>query len=156
MTCAFQITWLRMSTLTKYERKTRSRARKILSGYVYNEASDLPNGILPTKKQIIECMMYLLRPSTAGKNQRSKEDAAKILASVLQDHWLYCNIYTIDKRYISKKILDLYSRFQTNLNRPVSQQSDKWKSQMIEYNTSMELLFDIFCNDKTAKKKKEN
>ena len=67
--------------------ETRSKAKKYVSDIVYMEASDLPNGILPTKKQIIECMMYLLRSSRAGCVQRTYEDAAKLLASALVDHW---------------------------------------------------------------------
>ena len=137
-------------------RETRSRTQKTLQTTVYLEASDLPNGVLPTKKQVIECMLYLLRPSRAGKLQRSKTDAAQLLASALQDHWMYCNIYTIHKMHISKKIMDLYERFCLNIRRPTSKQSEPWKAQMVVYNTTMDTLFDIFCEDEKARKKKED
>ena len=144
-----------MATPATPGRETRSKARKILCDTVYTEASDLPNGVLPTKKHVVECMLYLLRPTRAGKVHRTKEDAAKVLASAIQDHWLYCNIYTIDKRYIAKKILELYTRFLLNIKRPASKQSDTWKSQMGGYNAEMEKLFDIFCEDECARKRKE-
>ena len=99
--------------------------------------------------------VFLLRPSRAGKVHRTKEDAAKILPSAIQDHWLYCNIHTIDKRYIAKKILDIYARVLLNVKRPASKQSDSWKSQMGDYNAGMEKLFDIFCEDECARKRKE-
>ena len=137
-------------------RETRSKAKKVLCQSVYTEASDLPNGVLPTKKQVIECMLYLLRPSRAGKVQRSKEDAARILASAIQDHWMYCNIYTINKKYIVKKIVEMYERFCLNLRRPTSKQSENWKTQMVEYNISMDTMFDIFCEDENARKLKED
>lgn len=137
-------------------RETRSKAKKLILNSVYIEASDLPNGVLPTKKQVVECMLYLLRPSRAGKLQRTKDEAARILASALQEHWIYCNIYTIHNDHITKRILVLYHRFCLNLRRPTSKQSDTWKAQMVEYNTSMDTLFDIFCEDDKARKKKED
>lgn len=134
---------------------TRSRTKKELEGVSYLEASDLPNGVLPRKKDIIESMIYLLRPARAGKVQRTRSMAAKILASALKDHWLFCNVYTIREQYIANKIEALYTRFLTNLNRPQSKRSEKWKKDMEEYNRDMEKLFDIFCENKLARESQE-
>ena len=136
-------------------RITRSKVIKTLHETVYTEASDLPRGVLPTKKQVIECMMYLLRPSRAGKLQRSKEDAAQLLSSALKDHWLYCNIYTITKNNIYNKILKLYKTFQTNIHRPDIKKSEHWKVQMEDFNLEMDKLFDIFCENEIARKRQE-
>ena len=69
-------------------RETRSKAKRTLCDTDYVEAFDLPNGVLPSKKHVVECMLYLLRPARAGKAVRTKEDASKILASnsAIQDH----------------------------------------------------------------------
>ncbi len=56
-------------------------------------------------------MIYLLRPNRAGQDQRSREDTALILAEILEDHWNFCNIYTIRTKNILSKILNLYNEF---------------------------------------------
>ncbi|KAI8509055.1 hypothetical protein Bbelb_129030 [Branchiostoma belcheri] len=91
----------------------------------------------------------------AGKVQRTRSQASKILASALRDHWLFCNIYTIGEPYIASRIEALYTRFLTNINRPQSKRSEKWKSDMNEYNASNEKLFDIFCENKLARQSQE-
>lgn len=55
---------LRMAS-SAYE--TRSKIKREIEGLFYLEAFDLPNGFLPRKKDISECMMYLLRPARAFK-----------------------------------------------------------------------------------------
>lgn len=130
---------------------TRSKAKKELEGVTYVEASDLPNGVLPCKKDVIEGIIYLLRPIKAGKIQRTRTQAAKILASALRDHWLFCNIYTIGEQYIATRVETLYTRFLTNINRPQSKRGEKWKSDMNEFNANNEKLFDIFCENKSAR-----
>ena len=57
--------------------ETRSRGRKCLGGVDYFE-SDLSLGVLPTKKAVIEVMLYLLH---AGQSQRSRSNAIDMLAS---------------------------------------------------------------------------
>ena len=59
----------------------------------------------------LQNMLYLLRPQRAGKAQRSKDDASHLLAELLQEHWIYCNIYTIHVKNIQKHILALYMEF---------------------------------------------
>ena len=48
---------LTMAGLATPGRETRPKARKILCDTVYTEASDLPNGVFPTKKHVVECKM---------------------------------------------------------------------------------------------------
>ena len=61
-----------------------------LGGVDYIESADPPHGVSPTIKAVIEVMFYLLRPRWAGK-YLSRSNAADMLASVLQEHWLFCN-----------------------------------------------------------------
>ena len=46
---------------------TRSQAKKTLGNVDYIEHADFPHGVLPTKKDIIENMLYLMRPKRAGQ-----------------------------------------------------------------------------------------
>ena len=63
------------------------------------------------KKAVIEVVLYLLRPRRAGQSQRSRSDAADMLASVLQEHWIFCNLYTISTKNIKKHIIKRYEDF---------------------------------------------
>ena len=74
----------------------------------YFESADLPHGVLPTKMAVIEAMLYHLRPRRARQSQRSRSDAADMLTSVLQEHWIFCNLYTISTKNIKKHIIKLY------------------------------------------------
>ena len=59
------------------------RGRKCLGRVDYFESADLPHGVLPTKKAVIEVMLYLLHPRCAGQSQRSRSNAADMLTSAL-------------------------------------------------------------------------
>ena len=99
-----------MATGTSF---TRSQAKKTLGDVDYIQKPDFPNGVLPSRKNIIQNMMYLLRPKQAGQTQRSRESAAQLIAEIVQEHWLFCNLYTIHTRHIKKHILKLYGDFTT-------------------------------------------
>ena len=96
---------------TKVSVQLRSSTFKQLGNTAYKETDGFQNGTLPTNKQIVENMIYLLRTNRAGQAQRSREDAALILAEILEDHWNFCNIYTIRTKNILSKILNLYNEF---------------------------------------------
>ena len=128
---------------------TRSQVSSQLGGKVYRDADGLPNGILPSKQEIIECMMYLLRPTRAGSAARTRDDAALLLSHALIDHWEFCNVYTIDFRYVKRNILDLYKFM--NMMKNSSQNSQKVAS----FNQDTDKLFDIFCKDVAKRKWRE-
>ena len=87
---------------TKY---TRSKTQNKLNEVVYSESSGFKPGILPTKKDVIQTMMYLLRPARAGKSQRTTEEATRMLSYLLIDHWELCTIYTIKVRSTIKLVI---------------------------------------------------
>ena len=85
--------------------ETRSKWEKWLRGVDYFESIDLPHGVLPAAEKAV--MLYLFRPRRAGQFQRSRSDAADMLASVLQEHWLF----VISTKNIKKHIIKLYEEF---------------------------------------------
>ena len=64
-------------------RQTRLQVYHTLGDTIYKENDGFPKGMLPTKKEVIECMLYLFRPSRAGSSNRSKDSAALILSHAL-------------------------------------------------------------------------
>ena len=69
---------------------TRSKVQKNINGTVYKENGGFSRGILPTQKEIVENMVYLLRSDRAGKVQRTVEEASRLLAYALIQHWEHC------------------------------------------------------------------
>ena len=137
------------------KRKTRSKTQKTVNGTVYSESSGFSPGVLPTYQDIIQGMIYLLRPDRAGKYGRTMDEAARLLAYAVIEHWEYCDIYTINIHHVHKKVKKTYETFKVNANTRVIKQTEKWKENMVKYNLDMEKLFDIFCKDEIARLKRE-
>ena len=76
-----------------------AKYEKLVHDISYAAQSEFPNGTLPVEKDILCCMLYLLRPGKA-EPERSINDAADILSFNLIDHWHLCNIYTIPVRLL--------------------------------------------------------
>ena len=136
--------------------QTRSKSKKTLGGIDYFEAPEFPSGKLPTKRDIIQNMLYLLRPRRAGQDQRSKSAAAQLLAEILQEHWLFCNLYTLSTTSIKKHILDLYECFIKLVQTREPRRNDAYVAKVEQFKTEASLTFDIFCEDESQRHKLEN
>ena len=136
-------------------RQTRTKTQKTICGTVYSESSALPPGVLPTKKNVVECLMYLMRKDRAGKQQRTVTDGINLMAYTLIAHWEFCNIYTIHRKNLVQRLQRLYSDFKNNVQQRVSRQTDAWKASMKQYNEDMMKLFDIFCEDTACRERLE-
>ena len=87
--------------MTVFTYETRlSKFEAIVDDTTYIAQSKLPDGILPVEKDILCCMLYLLRPEKT-KNQRTINEAADLLTLNLIEHWHLFNIYTIPVSSIS-------------------------------------------------------
>ncbi|XP_009988138.1 PREDICTED: uncharacterized protein LOC104381988 [Tauraco erythrolophus] len=134
---------------------TEVRARKTLGTVEYVESSGFTQGILPTKKDVVQNMLYLLQPKRAGQAQRSKEDAAQLLAEHLQEHWLFCNLHTIATQNIKKLILKMYEEFTRLYQTRKQRQNQAFTERADKFNESSEKLFDVFCSDTQTRNKLE-
>ncbi|XP_027734135.1 uncharacterized protein LOC114054827 [Empidonax traillii] len=134
---------------------TEVRARKTLGTVEYVESSGFAQGVLPTRKDVVQNMLYLLQPKRAGQAQRSKEDAAQLLAEHLQEHWLVCNLHTIATQNIKKLILKMYEEFTRLYQTRKQRQNQKFSDRADRFNESSEKLFDVFCTDTQMRDKLE-
>ena len=50
--------------------ETRASTTTLILDAVYKEDADFPRGVLPTQKDVLCAMLYLLNPARAGKYQR--------------------------------------------------------------------------------------
>ena len=83
-----------MSALSYKLKVTHSSLQCEINGTIYRPSEALSIGVLPSKHNVIECMMYLLRPGVPGP-QISVHEAANVLARNLTRHWGFANIYTL-------------------------------------------------------------
>ena len=113
----------------------------------YIGRAEFRNGRLPDERTVIESMMYLLRPDRAGKSQRRTNDAARMCAYALIDHWVFCNINTITVNRVTHKIEKLYKEFVNNCQTRAERRNDVWKSRMNDHNKRTMQLFDISATD---------
>ena len=131
---------------------TRAMATRILGANEYIESASFPIGKLPTNKNVLESMLYLLRPARAGQTQLTKVQAASTLAGTIQDHWLFCNIYTKTKNKITTQIVGLYDRFQNLYQVRKGRVTDAYLTRVGEFNSESLKLFDVFCTDDAVRK----
>ena len=47
-------------------RATRSMLKKYINGTCYTASEELSIGVLPTKRNVLECMIHILRPGNDG------------------------------------------------------------------------------------------
>uniref|UniRef100_A0A8C7A0X7 Uncharacterized protein n=1 Tax=Nothoprocta perdicaria TaxID=30464 RepID=A0A8C7A0X7_NOTPE len=115
-----------------------AKARKTLGAVEYVEACGFAPGLLPTRKDVVQNMLYLLQPKRAGQAQRSKEGAAQLLAEHLQEHWLLCNLHTIATKSIKKIILKMYEEFTKLYQTRKQRQNQAFSERAGRFNESSE------------------
>ena len=144
-----------MSLSKPVNRNLRSKAKKILHNVVYTESSGFPPGLLPTNQDVIESMLYLLRPERAGRAVRSVEDAENILSYALRQQWEHCTVYTIGIKHIKEKVSKIYKDFRAHISTKTSRRNDNWKDKMVIFNADQSKLCDIYCRNDEARKARE-
>ena len=87
-------------------------------------------------------MLYLLRPRRVGQSQRSRSDAADMLASVLQEHWIFCNLYTISTKNIKKHIIKLYNDFLKLFQARDSRNNQSYDAKVLAFNKDSAIMFE--------------
>jgi hypothetical protein len=108
-------------------RELRSLTSKELAGVKYTEKFNFNNGLLPAEKDVLEMMLYHLSPIRAVRAQLSKDGAADMVADGLIDHWVWCNVYTLSRHAVRKKIIKLYDDFIYLVRTRPALRTEKWK-----------------------------
>ena len=128
---------------------TRSKTTRVLANVTYTETESFSAGVLPTQKNVVEVMMYLLRRDQAGKSQLTVEEASRMVACTLIEHWQYCNIYTVTEKYVKRKVLALHKQFKDKIKKSSMKFFQKLEKmqEFDNFNAEMNTLFDIFCED---------
>ena len=134
--------------------KLRKESRVVLpgGGNMYGR-EQFSNGLLPSKREIIERMIFHLLSKTKSM---TRQEAADLVADELIQHWVFCNVYTKARSNVSIAIKALYDDFQQKKNTGKQRKTPKWFEEIWNpYLLSLNKGFDIRAQTAEAKKKQE-
>ena len=105
----------------------------------------------------MEVMIEMLMPRGQGYYQLSRAEAADRVATMLCEHWIWCNIYPKQRKNVSKQVLSSWLEFKTIVSKRKEKQTQKWSEEkMAPFLLMMNnTLFDISTEDQTYIKKQE-
>ena len=84
-------------------------------------------GFLPTEKQVIEMMVWVMAPRKDQK-QVSMGEAARMVAETLKEHWIWSNVYPKKLDNIKKSVEKLFQEFKQLKSTAKVKQTENWKS----------------------------
>ena len=148
-----------MLQMSQYRnRALRSATSLTLGDELFVARDSFTPGLLPSQKSVIEMMMYILTPRGKGIKQVTREEAEIRVAHTLTEHWVWCNIYTIQMKNVIAAVSRLYAEFKKLTSTMKVRQTPKWlentlKPYLERVNGS---LLDIATNDPVYKKKQED
>ena len=86
-------------------RRSLNTIKTLHSGHTFTSCDSFPPGVLPTKRQVIERILYL-------KNFRTEKAANDIhVVQEIHDRWVRYNVYPIHQYTITKKVYSLVASF---------------------------------------------
>ena len=115
-------------------------------------------GVLPSKREVVERMLFLLMPSGPSKTERTPQidEAAFLVAKDLSDHWVHCNVYPMTTTNICKAVKRLYDDFRKLARVSWKEQTKTWWQRKAKsFIEELDGGFDIRARSSTAVKKQE-
>ena len=88
------------------------------------------------------------------ENWRTKQ-AADVVAQHLQEHKIWCNLYTINKLNIADKISELAKKCNFVEGYPKSKYGPAYNRHVNEFMCNIDKIFDIFCQDSKQRRKQD-
>ena len=139
------------------ERKLRSGTVVRLGGQDYIDRDTFKSGLLPTGKEVIEMVNFVLRPKGKGYTQKTKKEAFQWVAEALVEHWVWCNLYPKNLQGVCKQIEKLFTTFQGLIRTSKAKQTEKWlKKWVVPFQEKLTLAFDISSKDEAFTRKCES
>ena len=127
----------------------RSTYSQRLDTVVFQGREEFEGGGLPSERHVIEMMIWALA-RREGKPQSSVLEAAKIVAEVLRDHWVWSNCYPKFVVNIKNQVQSLYLEFKGLRETRPQRQTDNWKkNKLLPFLERINRGFDIRTSDAT-------
>ena len=113
--------------MSEWRSSLRSTYSQRLDTVVFQGREEFEGGGLPSERHVIEMMIWALA-RRVGKPQASMAEAAKIVAEVLRDHWVWSNVYPKKVANIKSQVEKLYIEFKSIRDTRPQRQTDNWRS----------------------------
>ena len=89
------------------------------------------SGKLPTERQVLEMMIWAIAPRL-GSAQSSLSEVAKVVAEVLEEHWIWSNCYCKAAANIKNQLEKLYNEFKLLKKRGKAKMTAKWQAETFQ------------------------
>ena len=99
-----------------FTRKAVIRVCERQEKYLFKSCDSFPNGVLPTKRDILQRLLY-------ERNWQTRA-AAVIVANQLYELWTRCNVFCISVDGIVFRILTLVKDFRQKISQPKKGKKD--------------------------------
>lgn len=120
--------------------RRQSHITKVLhSGYTFTSREKFSDGILPTKKEVLERVLH--------EEKFLQQSAADLVATELVTHWIWCNVYPLSKITAANKISDMIKTFSSLDRYDKKKRGPTFFNKESEFLEDIDKLFDIYCDD---------
>ena len=109
------------------------------SGYTFTSRENFSDGILPTKKEVLERVLH--------EEKFLQQSAADLVATELVTHWIWCNVYPLSKITAANKISDMIKTFSSLDRYHKKKRGPTFFNKESEFLEDIDKLFDIYCDD---------
>ena len=97
---------------------------------------------LPTLGEVIGLVRY-----ESEHKKYSHNEAIRRAAEYLYEHWISQNVYSVSKPSIVKRLKKKFDLFKKLKFTTPNKRGKKWSDESDEFKTSVNKLFDIFCEN---------
>ena len=119
------------------------------SCFIFKPADSLPNGVLPTRRAIIEYLVHLKeRESVKGKTETTAE---WLLAKDVALHWIFCNVYPMSPYNIQLKVCELWEQYVKIKDYVHKKKGDKYWSDYNCFISTLNQVFDFIATEQRTK-----
>ena len=116
---------------------------------VFPMQDSLPNGRLPTGKQVLAYLFYL-NYMEGGPQKYVGNTAADVM-----NHWIACNVYTKTQKTVKTDIQKLLNTYNDLKKVSKAKKEGKFKDNLAQFSKQCNSLFDIKCTDAERLKRQE-
>ena len=108
----------------------RSTRTKTLGDEVFSGRDVFECGKLPTEKEVIEMMIWVMAPRE-GQMVVPFFSSARTVASILMQHWIWSNVYPKKLQNVQKQIEKLFLEFKKLRSTAKQKQTENWKKEKV-------------------------
>ena len=108
----------------------RSTRTQTLGDEVFSGRDVFECGMLPTEKEVIEMMIWVMAPRD-GKVAVSMATSARMVAGIMMQHWIWSNVYPKKLQNVQKQIEKLYLEFKKLKSTSKLKQTENWKKEKV-------------------------